>query len=56
MFISKRIAFRNEILYFEEDTKWTPDRSKAKQFASKKEAIKSSDVTGLYEIIIEEIK
>lgn len=46
----------NEVLYFEEDTKWTPDRSKAKKFATKKEAIKSSDATGLYELILEKVQ
>jgi len=56
MFIAKRIAFMNQILYFEEDTKWTPDTSKAKKFKSKKEAIKESDRTGLYEVIAEEVK
>ena len=56
MFIVKRIAFMNEVLYFEEDTKWTPDRSKAKQFNTKKEAIKESDKVGLYEIVLEEVK
>jgi hypothetical protein len=56
MFIAKRIAFMNEVLYFEEDTKWTPDRSKAKQFNTKKEAIKESDRAGLYEIVLEEVK
>ena len=56
MFIAKRIAFMNEFLYFEEDTKWTPDRSKAKQFNTKKEAIKESDRAGLYEIVLEEVK
>jgi hypothetical protein len=56
MFIVKRIAFMNEVLYFEEDTKWTPNRSKAKEFETKKEAIKSSDATGLYELILEEVK
>jgi hypothetical protein len=56
MFIAKRIAFMSKLLYFEEDTKWTPDKSKAKQFTTKKEAIKESDRAGLYEIIVEEVK
>jgi hypothetical protein len=56
MFITKRIAFMNEVLYFEEDTKWTHDRSKAKKFKTKKEAIRESDRVGLYEIIVEEVK
>ena len=55
MFIVKRIAYMNEYLYFEEDTKWTPDKSKAKKFETKKEAIKSSDATGLYELILEKV-
>ena len=46
----------NEVLYFEEDTKWTPDRSKAKKFNTKKEAIKSADVAGLYELILEKVQ
>lgn len=45
----------NEILYFEEDTKWTPDKSKAKKFETKKEAIKESDRAGIYELILENV-
>jgi hypothetical protein len=55
MFIVKRIAAMNEILYFEEDTKWTPDKSKAKKFTTKKEGIAASDRAGLYELIVEEV-
>jgi hypothetical protein len=55
MFIVKRIIFMNEVLYFEDDTKWTPNKLKAKKFETKKEAIKSSDSTGLYELILEEV-
>jgi hypothetical protein len=55
MFIAKRIAFMDEVLYFEEDTKWTSDKTKAKKFLTKKEAISYSDDTGLYEIIVEEV-
>ena len=45
----------DEILYFEEDTKWTPDKSKAKKFSSKEEGSKESDRAGLYTLIIEEV-
>jgi len=55
MFIVKRIAYMNEYLYFEEDTKWTPDKSKAKKFATKKEAISNADRVGLYELILENV-
>ena len=46
----------NEVLYFEEDTKWTPDKSKAKEFETKKEAIKESDRAGIYDLILEKIQ
>jgi len=46
----------NEFVYFQEDTKWTTDRSQAKRFATKKEALKESDRARLYELIIEEVK
>jgi hypothetical protein len=45
----------NQSLYFEEDTKWTPDKGKAKRFATKEEGIKQSDRAGLYTLIIEEV-
>ena len=55
MYIVKRIAAMNESLYFEEDTKWTPDKSKAKKFKSKLEGMNASDRAGLYELFIEEV-
>ena len=55
MYIVKRIAFMNEVLYFEEDTKWTPDKSKAKKFNSKLEGMNASDRTGLYDLILEKV-
>lgn len=46
-------------LYFqtnEDDSpKWTTDKERAKQFATKKDALKNSDHTGIYEMIAEEI-
>lgn len=56
MFIAKRETFGGKVLYFEEDTKWTPEKSKAKKFNTKKEAIESSDRTGLYDLILEEVQ
>ena len=45
----------NKPLYFEADTKWTPDKEKAKKFATKEEGIKESDRAGLYSLIVEEM-
>ena len=56
MFIATRIGFMNEVLYYQEDTKWTSEKSKSKKFDTKKEALKESDRAGLYELIIEEVK
>jgi len=44
----------NEVLYYQEDTKWTSEKSKAKKFDTKKEALKESDRAGLYDISVEE--
>ncbi len=45
----------NKPLYFEADTKWTPNKEKAKKFATKEEGIRESDRAGLYSLIVEEM-
>ena len=55
-FIAKRKGnFMGNILYFQEDTKWSESRSTAKKFSTKEEAIQESDFTGLYDVETEEV-
>ena len=59
MFIATREVFGGQKYYFEtnenDSPKWTTDISKAKKFNTKKEAENKSDITGIYEIITEEV-
>jgi len=56
IFIAKRKGnFMGNILYFQEDTKWSESRSTAKKFSTKEEAIQESDFTGLYDVETEEV-
>jgi len=56
MFIAKRNGnFLNNTLYFQEDTQWSENRSTAKKFSTKEEAIQESDFTGLYDVETEEV-
>lgn len=55
MFIAKRSTFMNNFLYYVEDTSWSDDRSKAKKFNTKDEAIAESDRQKLYEVLTEEV-
>jgi len=55
MYIAKRMGLSESFLYFKEDTRWTTERSEAKLFENQDDAIKESDFTGLYDIIIEKV-
>jgi len=55
MFIAKRKTYMNKFLYYIEDTSWSEDKSKAKKFNTKEEAISESDRQKLYEVLSEEV-
>ena len=56
MFIAKRKGnFMDNILYFQEDTRWSGSKETAKRFETKEEAISESDFTGLYDVETEEV-
>jgi len=55
MFIVKRFGYMNEVLYVEDDTKWTSDKSKAKTFDSIKEASFFADSAKIHKLYIEEV-
>lgn len=60
MYIAKREGFAGTWDYFQDNEndspKWTRDISKAYRFASEKEALCRSDLTGLYTIVTEEVE
>jgi hypothetical protein len=55
MFVASREGFGGEHLYFQnnenDSPKWTTSISEAMRFATKKDAVRNSDKTGLYKII-----
>jgi hypothetical protein len=59
MFIAKREGYGGSWDYFQDNIddspKWTRDKSKAGVFQTMEDAMKHSNPTGLYEIILEEI-
>lgn len=59
MWIAKRQGFCDAWDYFQnnlnDSPKWTTLKSKAGRFATKEEALSSSNPTGLYEIVLEEV-
>jgi hypothetical protein len=59
MYIAKKEGFAGTWDYFQDNVndspKWTKEKSKARRFLIKDEALEYSNVSGLYSIIIEEV-
>jgi hypothetical protein len=59
MYIAKRAGLVGGWDYFQDrvgdSPKWTKDKKRARRFADDETAMSESNVTGLYEIIIEEV-
>lgn len=59
MYIAKKEGFGGSWQYFQDNDndspKWTTDKSEARLFANKHEAMKRSNKSGLYSIILESV-
>jgi hypothetical protein len=60
MYIAKREGFAGTWDYFQDNIndspKWTRDKEKAKRFVTESEALSSSNVSGLYTILLEVVE
>ena len=59
MWIAKRQAFGGEWDYFQDNfndsPKWTKDKTRAFRFDDEQTALTQSNLTGLYEIVLEKV-
>lgn len=59
MWIAKRQGFGGDWDYFQDNyndsPKWTTDKNRAFKFDDKQTALTQSNLTGLYEIVLEEV-
>ena len=59
MWIAKRQGFAGSWDYFQDNIndspKWTKDKSKAAKFEDKDAALSQSNLSGMYEIVLEEV-
>ena len=59
MYIAKREGFAGSWDYFQDNIndspKWTREKAKARRFATESEALKQSNLSGLYTILLEEV-